>query len=109
MSAVIVSGSGNTAASLLSIGGDSGCNVVDEDTDSSMSDVLDDGGEPAPRDELDVEVMRFRDRIFCVIRVCEKGRAGAANGFEKSSTVCFIAAVISSRDVYGKQILSAQL
>lgn len=65
VSEVIVSGSRYTALSLLSLGGDSGCNVVEDDMESSMSDVLEGVGELARRGE----VLRFRDRIFCVIRV----------------------------------------
>jgi hypothetical protein len=43
--------------------------VVDDDTESSISDVLDGVGELARNDEFDGEVLRFFDRIFCVIRV----------------------------------------
>lgn len=64
--------------SRLSVGGVSGCNVVDDETDSSMSDTLSGDGEFARRGE----VLRFLERIFCVILVCEKGRACAGNGFE---------------------------
>jgi hypothetical protein len=39
--------------------------VVEDDMESSMSDVLEGVGELARRGE----VLRFRDRIFCVIRV----------------------------------------
>lgn len=78
----MVSGSGYTDPSRLSVGGDSGCNVVDEETESSWSEVLDGVGELARSDEFEVEVVRFLDRIFCVIRVWEKGLAWAANGLE---------------------------
>jgi hypothetical protein len=78
----IVSGSGYTVSSLLSLGGDSGCNVVDEETESSWSEVLDGVGELARREESEVELVSFVERIFWVIRVCEKGRACAGNGFE---------------------------
>jgi len=62
---VIVSGSGKTALSLLSFGGDSGFNVVVDDMESSASDVLEGVGELARRGE----VLRFLERIFCVMRV----------------------------------------
>jgi len=44
-----------------------------------------------------------------VMRVWENGRAWAVRGLVKSSTVPLIAVTISSRDVYGKQILSIEL
>lgn len=63
--AVIVSGSGYTDPSRRSFGGESTRNVVVDDTESSMSDVLDGVGELERRGE----VLRFLDRIFCVMRV----------------------------------------
>jgi hypothetical protein len=51
---------------------------VDDDIESSRSDVLEGVGELARRGE----VLRFLDRIFCVMRVWEKGRAWAAKGLE---------------------------
>ena len=78
----MVSGSGYTVPSLLSFGGDSGCNVADDETESSWSEVLDGVGEPARRDESEVELLSFVERIFCVIRVWENGRACAGKGLE---------------------------
>jgi hypothetical protein len=85
--------------------GDSPCNVVVEDIVSSLSELFDGVGEVARSGE----VLRFLDRIFCVIRVCENGLACVDNGLEYSSTVVLMADVISSREVYGKQILRMQL
>ncbi len=64
--------------SLLSVGGVSGCKVVDDDTESSISDVLDGVGEVSRSGD----VLRFLDRIFWVILVCENGLAWAGKGFE---------------------------
>ena len=49
------------------------------------------------------------DNIFCVMRLCEKGVLWGRGVVEYSSTVDRIAVVISSRDVYGKQMLSTHL
>lgn len=49
------------------------------------------------------------DSIFCVMRLCEKGVLWGRGVVEYSSTVDRIAVVISSRDVYGKQMLSTHL
>lgn len=65
VSEVMVSGSGYTVPSLESFGGDSGCRVVEEETESSMSDTLDGVGD-CDRNE---EELKFLDRIFCVILV----------------------------------------
>jgi hypothetical protein len=65
----MVSGSGYTLPSRLSSGGDSGWRVVEEETESSMSEVLDGVGEFALSVEFEVEVVRSLDLIFCVIRV----------------------------------------
>src|SRR6266536_4669543 len=93
VSDVIVSGSGYMAPSLVSFGGDSGCKVVDDETESSISDVLEGVGEV----ERSGDLLRFLERIFCVIRVSENGRACAVSGLEKSSTVALLAVVISAR------------
>lgn len=66
--AVIVSGSGYTEPSRLSLGGDSGYNVVVEETESSISETLEGVGELA-RSEACGEELKFLERIFCVIRV----------------------------------------
>lgn len=109
VSEVIVSGSGYIGPSCPSWG-ESACKVVVVDTESSTSEVLDGVGDVERRGEaLRGEVLRFLDRIFCVIRVWENGRACADKGLEKSSTVFLMALVISSRDVYGKQIFKMQL
>jgi hypothetical protein len=65
VSDVMVSGSGYKVPSLISAGGDSGCNVVEEDTESSISDRLDGVGDSDRRGEE----VRFLDLIFCVILV----------------------------------------
>ena len=70
--AVIVSGSGYIGVSfgsLESLGGESGCNVVDEDIESSASERLDGVGEVPRSGEGEVEVVRCFVRIFWVIRV----------------------------------------
>jgi hypothetical protein len=107
VSAVIVSGSGYRAFSRESLGAESGVKVAEEDTDSSFSEVFEGVGDSARA--VDPAELRFRDRIFCVMRVWEKGLACEDNGFEKSSTVFFIAVAISFREVYGKQTLRTQL
>lgn len=53
---------------------------MDDDNESSRSDVFEGVGDWA-RIVGDVDE-RFLDLIFCVIRVCENGRAYACNGFE---------------------------
>lgn len=78
----IVSGSGYIVSSRISFGGDSGCRVVDDDTESSWSDVFDGVGELARSDESRLELVSFVDRIFCEILVWEKGRACVGMGFE---------------------------
>jgi len=60
---VMVSGSGYKGPSCPSLG-ESVCNVVEDDMESSTSDVLGVGDV-----ERKGEVLRFLDRIFCVIRV----------------------------------------
>lgn len=67
--------------SWLSFGGESGCNVVVDDMESSMSEVFESAGELARNGDGAVVVL-FRERIFCVIRVCENGLAGVCNGIE---------------------------
>ena len=78
VSEVIVSGSGYTGPSRVSFGGDSGCKVVEDETESSMSDVFEGVGEL----ERSGDLLRFLERIFCVIRVSENGRACAVSGLE---------------------------
>lgn len=75
VSDVIVSGSAYTGPSRVSFGGDSGCKVVEDETESSMSDVFEGVG------ELD-RSGGLLERIFCVIRVSENGRACAVSGLE---------------------------
>lgn len=77
----IISGSGNTPASGLLVGGDSGLRVVEDDTDSSSSDIFEGVGELGLRVESDTELI-FLDLSFCVIRVCENGRCCVCVGFE---------------------------
>jgi hypothetical protein len=70
--AVMVSGSGYTAVSfesLESLGSESGCSVVDEDTESSASDKLDGVGELPCKGEGESDIVRCFVRIFWVIRV----------------------------------------
>ena len=78
----IVSGSGYILSSRLSLGGESGCKVVEDDIESSRSDIFDGVGELARSVDSDVELVSFVDLIFCVIRVWEKGLACAGEGFE---------------------------
>lgn len=77
----IDSGSGNTPASGLLIGDGSGFRVVEDDTDSSGSDMFDGVGELALTAGFEVE-LTFLDLSFCVIRVCENGRCCVCVGFE---------------------------
>lgn len=74
---VMVSGSGYEGPSCPSFG-ESACRVVVDDMESSTSDVLEGVGDVERRGE----VLRFLDRIFCVIRVWENGRACADSGLE---------------------------
>jgi len=69
-------------SSRISLGGDSGCKVVEDDTESSWSEAFEGVGEPARKEESDVELGRCFDRIFCEIRVWEKGLACAVSGLE---------------------------
>lgn len=72
VSEVIISGSGYWVAfcdSQVVFGGESGWSVVDDDAESSKSDVVDGVGELARKDRDDESVLRFLDRIFCVILV----------------------------------------
>lgn len=77
----IISGSGNAPASGLLVGDDSGFRVVEDDTDSSRSDIFEGVGELALKVEFATEPT-FRDLSFCVIRVCENGRCCVCVGFE---------------------------
>lgn len=77
----INSGSGNTPASGLLVGGDSGFRVVEDDTDSSGSDKFEGVGEVALKAEFDTELI-FLDLSFCEIRVCENGRCCVYVGVE---------------------------
>jgi hypothetical protein len=91
---------------------ESGWSVALEEMESSSST-------PAPgtstlvgeawRGGEEEEDVRFRDRSFWAIRLSENGRFGVGRGVDSSSTVERIAVVISSREVYGKQMLSMAL
>lgn len=101
---VIVSGSAYTVlsrASEVSLCVDSGCSVVDEHTESSVSEIDGECAGDGSR-KRESEALRFWERIFWVILVWENGRALGKSGLEYSSTVERIAVVISSREVYGK-------
>lgn len=94
--------------------GDSGYSVVVDDMESSLSS--DPGGVcvgSCPEEELSLSLFSLLspclDIIFCVMRVCEKGVLFGADDFEYSSTVERMAVVISSRDVYGKQMFKIHL
>jgi hypothetical protein len=99
VSAVIVSAFWYIAP--LEVGGDSGCNVADDDTESSTSSEREEDGAG------DVSLIAVRlsplwclwARSFCVIRVSENGVLCGGPDVEYSSTVVLIAVVISSRDV----------
>lgn len=94
--------------------GESGYSVVVDDMESSLSS--DPGGVgdgSCPKDVLSLSIFPLLspcfDIIFCVMRVCEKGVRLGADDFEYSSTVERMAVVISSRDVYGKQMFKMHL
>lgn len=91
---MIVSGSGYIDVSLPPFG-EPVVNVVVDDTESSISEVLEGVGEVARSGE----VLKFLNRIFCSILVSENGRACVDNGFEYSSTVVLMAEVTSSLEV----------
>ena len=89
------------------MGGESGGRVVEEETDSSSS-----GSSYCESGRLSVEVSALSpcfDNIFWVIRFWEKGVLWGRGVVEYSSTVDRTAVVISSRDVYGKQMLRIAL
>ena len=94
--------------------GESGYSVVVDDMESSLSS---DPGEllvvSGPEAEVSLSLFSFLspclDMIFCVMRVWEKGVLFGADDFEYSSTVERMAVVISSRDVYGKQMFKMHL
>lgn len=94
--------------------GESGYSVVVDDMESSLSsDSARLCGGSCPEDELSLSLFSLLspclDIIFCVMRVCEKGVLFGADDFEYSSTVERMAVVISSRDVYGKQMFKMHL
>lgn len=89
------------------IGGESGGRVVEEETDSSRS-----GSSSWESWRFSEEVSALSpcfDNIFWVMRLWEKGVLWGRGVVEYSSTVDRTAVVISSRDVYGKQMLRIAL
>ena len=70
----MVSGSGKLEPPWKPASGESGCRVVEDEIESSTSEVEGEG-ELVRREVEDGEVGRLRDLIFCVMRVCENGRA----------------------------------
>lgn len=117
VSAVIDSGFGRTAAPVASPpvlrGGEPGGSVVVDETESSCSSerVMEGAGDVSLIVDSVSGLSSFLDRIFCLMRVCENVVlcCGGLWGLENSSTVVRIDLVISSRDVYGKQIFSTAL
>lgn len=110
---MILSGSGYVGSSgfgASELATDSGWSVALDEMESSSSapgtSIL--VGE-ASRGGEEEEDVRLRDRSFWAIRLSENGRFGVGRGVDSSSTVERIAVVISSREVYGKQILSMAL
>lgn len=89
--------------------GESGFKVVVEDTESSTSDLAPGSGEDSRSDVEEPDRISWLDRIVCVILACEKEAAAGSGGVVYSSTVALIAAVISAREVYGKQMLRTAL
>lgn len=79
---------------------DSGCKVVEEEAEPSVSDVLPDEGECGLARTAAVDSCRAR--MLCAICDLEKERWGFERGVECSTTVLRIAVVISSCEVYGK-------
>lgn len=82
-------------------GGESGCNVVVEEAESSRSSDRDDGGrgEDSRIEDRVSALSPCLDRIFCVMRLWEKVVLWGWGVVEYSSTVDRIAVVISSLDV----------
>lgn len=108
----MLSGSGYVGSSgfgASELATESGCSVALDEMESSSSapgtSTL--VGEASRGGEE--EDVRLRDRSFWAIRLSENGRFGVGRGVDSSSTVERIAVVISSREVYGKQILSMAL
>lgn len=77
--------------------GDSGCRVVEEEAESSVSEVLPEESEGARMRTAAAD--RCLVRMICAIRDSEKGRGGVGSGVEYSTTVFRIAVVISSCEV----------
>lgn len=113
VAAVMLSGSGYVGSSgfgASELSTESGWSVALEEMESSSSapgtSIL--VGEASRGGEDDVDV-RFRDRSFWAMRLSENGRFGVGRGVDSSATVERIAVVISSREVYGKQMLRMAL
>lgn len=89
------------------LGAGEGCKVVEfevETRESSVSDVV---GSSGTGDGAREEEGGCRERIVCVIWLCENGLVRLeASGFVYSATVSRIALVISSWLVYEKQIFN---
>ena len=113
VAALMLSGSGNAGSSGFGeseLVAESGWSVALEEMESSTSvpEISALVGE-AWRGGVEEEAVRFRDRSFWAMRLSENGRFGVGRGVESSATVERIAVVISSREVYGKQILRMAL
>ena len=72
--------------------GESGGNVVEDETDSSTSSARDGDGEGDDSLMVDKksDLSICLDNIFCLMRVCEKGVLCGRGGVEYSSTVARI-------------------
>jgi hypothetical protein len=113
VSSVIVSGLGRTflvedPVRARKLGdGESGASVGDEDL--SSSDLPSADSSLMVGSFSAISMSNCLVRMFRVIRDCEKGVVFGRGGARYSSTVARIADVISSRDVYGKQMLRTAL
>lgn len=79
-------------------GGESGSNAVVEDIESSTSDTPFSSREESIGEE-ESDLFDLLDLIFCVIRDCENGVFVDRGDVVYSSTVAFIALVISALEV----------
>ena len=81
--------------------GESGGKVVDDETESSTSSVLEGEGDGDDSRMVDKtsDLSACFDNIFCLMRICENGVLCGRGGVEYSSTVARIDCVISSLDV----------
>lgn len=89
--------------------GESGGRVVDDDAPSSPSDREEGAGDVSRMVGRGSRCSSCFDMIFCEIRAAGKGVNLGPGGIIYSCTVDRMAVVISSREVYGKQMFSTFL